>query len=278
MTTRTLITSTSCMSHIPLHVVFYLCFPLLDRFCTEMDIAKSGLTTKQEAITADLEKHGRETKPECMRKANETRPGYDNRKTASRPRRLGRFICDVLLEQGEIFRNSCLIELEKLKKGMPVEKDADLCMRYKAQWKALEVSPMFADDLRKIRAHVEKAKEAFSAAGGARQSTSPRKPGASKPADDAYAAIARSYARGPQVSAALESTGWVEMLKAWCAVDLAYADSKFPLSVAFGTLCRMKAEGKGVVAVTRHFGDRMTIQTSVARCLRAVEDVQPADE
>jgi RNA-dependent RNA polymerase len=261
----------------PISCMFYLCFYLVTankswiRFITEMDSAKSGLRLKKDAFTADIEKYDYR-KPACMLKKDEVQDSNSNGRLATRPTHLGPFILDILTEEGKKLRDDLMKDLTAQMDSISRMHDRDRDLSH-LLWPALASSPDFAPDLEKIRWHVLPLIEECKRLGGETEGqsvlSSKASHGQKKVSDNKWVELAKKYAQGPEgVSKLLADTRQVELLKASCAVELASPTSKFPFMVAFAALCRLKAEAKGLAPIARHFADRMTIQSSITRCLR----------
>jgi hypothetical protein len=104
---------------------------------------------------------------------------------------------------------------------------------------------------------------------------SPHKLSTQKEIQYAYADVSCFYAEGPEACRVpmLTALGLVERLKASYAVELCKSSSKpdsFPFHVAFAQLCKIKADAnRSRDSIQQQFWDRMTIQTSLIRPMKA---------
>ncbi|KAL7284967.1 hypothetical protein ACG7TL_000056 [Trametes sanguinea] len=243
-------------------------------FNTILDSRKSGLRVKDEIFRRDKRKYDRK-RPECLPSGSSAASDWFSSGSVmlARAPNLGPFILENLLEHGKAMSNDVLVRYDKLKEavGLRDGRDSDLLGPYERASSLLE-DEAFRDDLHRIRDHVllhidqwrKLASESKSPSTPARtpSRSTRRRTGPIGPAEKRkkWKDLARSFATGPELTpdSRLSRIADLDALKA----SWAYAEKSsqlFPWTVAFQTLCRIKAANHGSVAMTGQFADSMSI-------------------
>ncbi|CDO77267.1 hypothetical protein BN946_scf184753.g17 [Trametes cinnabarina] len=253
-------------------------------FNTILDSRKSGLRVKQEIFRQDKLKYDRQ-RPECLPSGSSAASEWFSSGSVrlARSPRLGPFILEELLFHGKALRDEILVRYDGLRDaaGLRDARDPDLLRPYQ-QALSLTEHAAYKEDLGRIRQHVldhidqwrrlasESKPRSVSALAQTPSRSARRKGGSSSQAEKRkkWKDLARSFAIGPDLSpgSAFSILADVNGIKA----SWAYAEKptqNFPWTVAFQTLCRIKAASQGQVAVTGHFADAMSIPSSVVRVL-----------
>ncbi|OSD01194.1 hypothetical protein PYCCODRAFT_1392370 [Trametes coccinea BRFM310] len=249
-------------------------------FNTILDSRKSGLRVKDEIFRRDKRKYDRK-RPECLPSGSSAASDWFSSGSVmlARAPNLGPFILEDLLEHGKAMSNDVLVRYDKLKEavGLRDGRDSDLLGPYERASSLLE-DEAFRDDLHRIRDHVllhidqwrKLASESKSPSTPARtpSRSTRRRTGPIGPAEKRkkWKDLARSFATGPELTpdSRLSRIADLDALKA----SWAYAEKSsqlFPWTVAFQTLCRIKAANHGSVAMTGQFADSMSIPSSGVR-------------
>ena len=246
-----------------------------------MDSVKTGHRLKNGVFAEDSRAYDR-PQALCMRTKEDEdswQPKANNMLPLPRPSSLGRFILDRLLDVGKELKDQHLIEFGRL--DGKEARDQDALQPWKdASRNASQTLPAdvldFLDDavrdrvltaqrdhqqreLDEIKQFVRSMKEEWSRAVQRPSSTKPSSP------------QKRSFRRQATVSGPLESLvkkfadgPGSEEQRASLAYEL---NENFAFSVAFKTLCLIKARNAGIVPTASLFADAMTMQSSAIRML-----------
>ncbi|KAI9067175.1 hypothetical protein FKP32DRAFT_1609566 [Trametes sanguinea] len=249
-------------------------------FNTILDSRKSGLRVKDEIFRQDKRKYDRK-RPECLPSGSNTASEWFSSGSVmlARAPNLGPFILEDLLQHGKAMSNDVLIRYDKLKEAVSFrkERDSDLLAPYERAISLLEDEAV-GEDLCRIRDHVLQHLDQWRRLASESKSPSTpsrtparsarRRAGPLGPAEKRkkWKDLARSFATGPELppDSRLFRLADVDAIKA----SWAYAEKPtqmFPWTVAFQTLCRIKAATQGSVAMAGHFADSMSIPSSGVR-------------
>ncbi|KAI0640255.1 RNA dependent RNA polymerase-domain-containing protein [Trametes polyzona] len=246
-------------------------------FNTVLDARKSGLKVKDEVYRQDKRKYDRQ-RPACLSTRSAGAEG-DLPSTVlplTRPANLGTFILDKLLEEGKRMRNEHLSLYDSFTRshGYQERPDQELLRLYN-QTLLFAQNPAVKEHITLIREHVDKHIKRWREAASSSSTTS-RTPARTPRARRRTAAptavesrnkwkeLAQSFATGPDLpsDSLLASLGDLDAVKA----SWAYAQHpRFAWSVAFQTLCRIKAMNQSAVVMTGSFADAMSISSSAVR-------------
>ncbi|KAI1786799.1 RNA dependent RNA polymerase-domain-containing protein [Ganoderma leucocontextum] len=241
-------------------------------FNTVLDSRKTGHRVKDDIFKSDKRKFKRELPPSLQPRKGDN---FQERSVQSVPfrrnRALGQFILDYLFDAGRKMRDEQIKRYDGLKPAF-FGNDEDLLRPWKKIKPWLGDSSPVGADLALIQEHVDahiKEWQAITRRTSIKSTPSAKgKAGGSarKSEQAEYDELARSYAAGPEIPSdtLLASSANIEQLKA----SYAYAKKpKFAWSVAFQTLCHIKAAAQGSVAFTADFADLMSIPASTNRVL-----------
>jgi RNA-dependent RNA polymerase len=194
-----------------------------------------------------------------------------------RPAGLGVFILDTLLQEGERLSASYMDSYREVSKSLSKTKDRDLCRPYvdacdRAALARKAGVPHLYDELQKIEEHVRNIHEGWPQA-YVETTGGPDHSGASATQyhPSPITSLAGKFAAGPS-NLIILSNDEAERIKASFAYDKffnPYKPDHFAFSMAFASLCSIKARAKGPVAMTASFGDCMSIPPSIIRVFAA---------
>ncbi|KAI8980566.1 RNA dependent RNA polymerase-domain-containing protein [Trametes punicea] len=250
-------------------------------FNTILDSRKTGLRVKDDVLRKDKRQYDKQ-RPECLQSSTKAFPEWlscNNPVRLFRPPEFGPFILDELLEAGKATRDVLLSRYDKLKElaGFRDDKadDADLLRPYRNASLLIE-NPIFSSDLALIQGHVAshiKRWQRLAGESDSRTNSTPlrsrgRSARSARSGDQRkkWKDLAHSFASGPEIreDSPLLLVGDVAAIKA----SWAYAEKpKFAWTVAFQSLCRIKAMSQGAVAMAGHFADSMSMSSSAVRVL-----------
>ncbi|KAI0352282.1 hypothetical protein OH77DRAFT_1428830 [Trametes cingulata] len=247
-------------------------------FNTILDSRKTGLRVKDQVFRADKRQYDKQ-RPECLSTSANADSELARNVALRRPNQLGRFVLDVLLDEGKKLRDTHLADYEKVKKSPAFSEtsDQDLLRPYHNVLRLMD-HPSLMHDLALIRTHVEDHIKRWQAL--TRESKpNPQTPSRSSRAKrhtggpsnmvdrrNRWKELAQSFASGPNIDpdSTLALVGDVDVIKA----SWAYAvKPNFAWRMAFQSLCRIKAITQGSVAMTGRFADSMSISASAVRVL-----------
>ncbi len=244
------------------------------RFTTCLDSRKTGHRVQQGVFKEDIRKYAWGL-PECFRSIEDG----DERSQNTRIKRgedLGPFVLDVLKEFGNILANTFLCEHKNLS-GQPeadrFAEDRDLLKPYQkimGRLSEMESLPMVylnelareaRMELRMIESHVKDVKMEW----GKMFRTSTKSAQARMLVD-----LRQKFESNPDVPH-LSHLGDVPEIRASCAYRL--CSPKNPtsaFSLAFDTLCKIKARESGGTTLNREFAELVTIPKIAVRTLSAL--------
>ena len=220
-------------------------------------------------------------RPHCLNSAKEMkklkkgeRKQSSNLVPLKRNKELSRFVLDDLLREGEKMGAEHLTRYEQCKDfdrqtGRPGDwRDKELTAVYLSA-SAIAENPVFKSDFELLGDHIQGRIEKWQglAARFSRPQHGRDAASSAKTRRAEWDELARSFAAGPEnlpPDSPLAALGVVERLRASWAYE---KNPKFAWSVAFLTLCHLKASAHEPVAVAGEFADMFSISGGVGRVL-----------
>ncbi|CCL98058.1 uncharacterized protein FIBRA_00052 [Fibroporia radiculosa] len=248
-------------------------------FTTVLDSRKTGLKVIDRVQKNDRQSYDY-ARPLCMI-PTDTTGSFDGLKRKMSRRSTVPFVLDKLLEEGRALQNGHLSFYDGLRSQLAKTNDPDLEKPFQrvqmlAQRASADQYNSISNEVALIQEHInEHFRQYQRLAVGSRSltrassSSSFGKKKAKPDKDRSYEDLAVNFARGPDpesIPLLSFSPNHLETVLASCAYTT-IQNGKFPFSVAFRNLCKIKAEAGGSVAFTREFAEIMTISSSAARIL-----------
>ena len=243
-----------------------------------LDSRKTGHRVRQDVLKKDKLRYQRAL-PDCMlsrKAAEQKKQSWDLGEIPfKRNPRLGPFILDELFAAGRKMRDEQIVRYDSLRHQASFWIDDDLAQPWRRVKPWLGDSSPVARDLKAIQQHVNdhilkwQSITAMARTPSKHRSSTKGKAKVSapeKPVRAQYEELARLFADGPDISSdsLLASFTDIKRLKASCAY---VSKPTFAWSMAFQTLCHIKAAAQGSVAVTADFAEVMSIPSSTNRIL-----------
>jgi len=248
---------------------------------TCLDSPKTGLRVREEVFRDDMRKYNKKLPESLSKDGDEPQDGS----RLTRPRRLGKFVLDALLEHGRKIWEDHNDKYEKLKSKNFTRslKDHDLLRPYEEAMAGF-TSPPHSEQLEILIEHVKKCKNDWAGLGRfARAPTSPNakaRAAARQKQTLVVTDIRKEFTTGPppetipNLYLLPRGSRMVKEIKASFAY---YLGEKFALEVAFHDLCALKAGANDdEYPVHGKFRDIMVVSHSVARRYNASRGIDLA--
>ncbi|KAJ7608165.1 RNA dependent RNA polymerase-domain-containing protein [Roridomyces roridus] len=225
---------------------------------TLLDAAKTGLSLKPGVF----EEHKRHYGHVYPKTENSWLPPTARRDEPSNPYILEK-LCRAGNSMGDLFLHQHDLASKKLDNGPGIEADSQLLQSFAdATQKSNKIFRASADELQKIKTHVDGVRKLYRAAD---------KPENKHNRAALVADVCQKYMEPVPGLVGLFDNGRVEEIKASYAYSL---KEKFAFTVAFRTLCEIKsrAASGGMVPTRRVFDELKSISASAARALGDLDD------
>jgi len=247
-------------------------------FTTVLDSRKTGLKVKRDVFKSDQRLRGPKM-PYWMRQTESDDPQPTPKRNARLGRNSRRFVLDELVDAGKTLENELLARYDDMRQRMairsldpdlakPFEQAKNLAMIAKASgWDPIAAEIQAIE--RHVQNHLQSWRELSKSVKSPQKATSSQSRHVSKAKDNKesrYMDLAIAFSRGPKEIALLSSLpASVDAIMASCAYVHAPEHSNFAFSVAFRTLCKIKADAAGSIALSREFAEAMTIPAPAVR-------------
>ncbi|OSX67200.1 hypothetical protein POSPLADRAFT_1127992 [Postia placenta MAD-698-R-SB12] len=247
-------------------------------FCTVLDSRKTGLRVKDGVFKKDKQQYDKE-KPDCMTKSS-TASTVLNGPYKSRLRRQirRRFVLETLLDAGRTLQSELLAKYDGMRADLAQQPDNDLLRPYQqasrlATTIATQGLRSLQSETTSILEHVHRGLQAWRSL----SSKSPQSPAKASPSKSRVDAKAKAEKGKPYKDLAIsfmrdlhnvphfaEFPVRLDAILASCAYQ---ENPKFAFSVAFRSLCKIKAEASGSAALSRTFAEVMTVPSAAVKVL-----------